>query len=144
MRILVVAVSLIWIGCGSSSTPKAQSTPKTDPPASTSEPKKTAAQTQAAKAAELDKRQGKACEGVCARISDCGIEDLRKHRPDVLAKPPGAQKLWELRYKTCNTECVRPKLSSRQVRVYETCGKIEKNCPEFFRCMDHATPKKKQ
>ena len=129
MRWLIV----LMIACGpSSSTTTTTTTPP--PPQDTRTP--------------IEKRRDAACEKVGAKSAQCAVEESnQKFASGKISKTEHEQaiepKIVRALADKYTSECKRPQLSSRQVRVYEVCLREETECGPFLSCLDNVQPQAK-
>lgn len=84
-------------------------------------------------------RQGEACEAMCARLTECAIEDTEKHAPEEL-EGVDLEALARQHRKSCEGPCKDAEISVRQVETIEDCNEAGKSCEAYLDCLDAAQP----
>lgn len=85
----------------------------------------------------LRARQQAACERMCARLTECAIEDTRRTDPSQLEGVP-LDKLAAAHSGQCSADCTGPVLSERQVGTIENCIAEPRDCQALVDCLQAA------
>lgn len=89
---------------------------------------------------EIHRRRDAACEVLAPRMTACAIEDAKATMTPQEIAGLDLDKTAKIHQREFLKDCTGDELSSRQVRVYEVCGKEAPDCAALVECLKNAEP----
>lgn len=128
---VVVSLTLLSAGCGSSGSQKQAKEPITEAEATPVVAEETPEE-------KFARQQEDTCNKMCQRLIDCSVEDAKAQLSAEEIKELNLEATVPLSIADCTSECSRGSLSPRQVSSIRTCLGEATECSVFNECLGGA------